>query len=202
MCLRGTSDDLIAAGVQVLQLRDKKLDDRTLLSAARLLRRVIDDAASSLNPEPRTLNPLFIMNDRPDLAVLRPRRRRPRRPGRTDRPRRPPDRRPESARRRLDPHYRPSPPGRAGRRRLPRRRPRFAPAPSTSITSPASTSSAKSPPKSALPGPSPSAAFHARTCCQSSPPAFSRVAVGAAISTVDDVENLVGQFLSTLQKFR
>jgi thiamine-phosphate pyrophosphorylase len=64
------TQDLIAAGVHVLQLRDKKLDDRTLLSRARLLRRVIDDAASSLNPEPRTLNPLFILNDRPDLAIL------------------------------------------------------------------------------------------------------------------------------------
>jgi thiamine-phosphate pyrophosphorylase len=52
---------LIEAGVDVLQLRDKKLDDRTLLSRAQLLRRVIDAADR---------RPLFIMNDRPDLAVL------------------------------------------------------------------------------------------------------------------------------------
>jgi thiamine-phosphate pyrophosphorylase len=52
---------LIEAGVDALQLRDKDLDDRTLLSRAQLLRRVIDAA---------NRRPLFIMNDRPDLAVL------------------------------------------------------------------------------------------------------------------------------------
>ena len=34
---------LIDAGVHILQLRDKKLDDRTLLSRARLLRQIIDE---------------------------------------------------------------------------------------------------------------------------------------------------------------
>lgn len=52
---------LIDAGVHILQLRDKKLDDRTLFSRAQLLRRVID--ASSQRP-------LMIINDRADIAVL------------------------------------------------------------------------------------------------------------------------------------
>jgi thiamine-phosphate pyrophosphorylase len=52
---------LIETGVHVIQLRDKRLDDRVLLERARLLRRVIDQADRQ---------PLFIMNDRPDLAVL------------------------------------------------------------------------------------------------------------------------------------
>jgi thiamine-phosphate pyrophosphorylase len=52
---------LIEAGVHAIQLRDKKIDDRTLLARARLLRRVIDEADQCL---------LFIMNDRPDLSVL------------------------------------------------------------------------------------------------------------------------------------
>jgi thiamine-phosphate pyrophosphorylase len=52
---------LLAGGVQVLQLRDKGLEDRQLLERARLMRRVIDEA---------THRPLLIMNDRPDLAVL------------------------------------------------------------------------------------------------------------------------------------
>jgi len=54
--------DLIAAGVHVLQLRDKQLDDHTLLSRARLLRRILDDTT--------THSPLFILNDRPDIAAL------------------------------------------------------------------------------------------------------------------------------------
>jgi thiamine-phosphate pyrophosphorylase len=57
--LRATA--LIEAGVHILQLRDKQLDDRTLLARAALLRRVIDAAA------PR---PLFIVNDRSDIAAL------------------------------------------------------------------------------------------------------------------------------------
>lgn len=50
---------LIAAGVDVLQLRDKRLDDRTLLDRARTLRRLTEGTKT-----------LLIMNDRPDLAVL------------------------------------------------------------------------------------------------------------------------------------
>ena len=50
---------LIEAGVDVIQLRDKRLDDRTLLARARQLR-----ALTAGTPT------LFIMNDRPDLAVL------------------------------------------------------------------------------------------------------------------------------------
>jgi thiamine-phosphate pyrophosphorylase len=50
---------LIAAGVDAIQLRDKKLDDRALLDRARCLREATQNTPS-----------LFIMNDRADLAVL------------------------------------------------------------------------------------------------------------------------------------
>ena len=50
---------LVAAGVDVLQLRDKNLDDRPLLGRARLLRELIGEAST-----------LLIVNDRPDLALL------------------------------------------------------------------------------------------------------------------------------------
>lgn len=56
---RALARSLIAAGVHVLQLRDKQLDDRALLERARVLRELT--AGSST---------LFIMNDRPDLALL------------------------------------------------------------------------------------------------------------------------------------
>jgi thiamine-phosphate pyrophosphorylase len=52
---------LVAAGVAIIQLRDKRLADRKLLSRAKLLRQLIDEAGGGV---------LFIMNDRPDLAVL------------------------------------------------------------------------------------------------------------------------------------
>ncbi|WP_254506737.1 thiamine phosphate synthase [Anatilimnocola floriformis] len=55
--------DLIFAGVNVLQLRDKNLDDRTLLARGIVLRGLIDGAKIETKP-------LFIMNDRPDLALL------------------------------------------------------------------------------------------------------------------------------------
>lgn len=50
---------LVGAGVHIIQLRDKHLDDRELLARARLLRQVTKDTKT-----------LFVMNDRPDLAVL------------------------------------------------------------------------------------------------------------------------------------
>ncbi|MEX0978028.1 MAG: thiamine phosphate synthase [Pirellulales bacterium] len=52
-------ESLIAAGVSVLQLRDKHIGDRELLARARVLGDVTKDTST-----------LFIMNDRPDLAVL------------------------------------------------------------------------------------------------------------------------------------
>jgi thiamine-phosphate pyrophosphorylase len=68
---------LIRAGVDVIQFRDKSLDDRTLLSRARLLRRVIDESSVTHHlplttyPPPDTSHePLLIINDRPDIAVL------------------------------------------------------------------------------------------------------------------------------------
>jgi len=51
--------DLVLAGADVLQLRDKRLSDRELLERARRMRQ--------LTLGSRTL---FVMNDRPDLAVL------------------------------------------------------------------------------------------------------------------------------------
>ena len=50
---------LVQAGVDVIQLRDKKLDDRRLLERARLLRRWTAGSET-----------LLIVNDRPDLTVL------------------------------------------------------------------------------------------------------------------------------------
>jgi thiamine-phosphate pyrophosphorylase len=57
---------LIDAGVDIVQLRDKRLDDRTLLARARLLRRLTN------NHSPLTTHhsPLLIINDRPEIAVL------------------------------------------------------------------------------------------------------------------------------------
>ena len=52
---------IIAGGVDVIQLRDKQADDRTLLARSRIVKECI--AASGRNV-------LFMMNDRPDLAVL------------------------------------------------------------------------------------------------------------------------------------
>ncbi|HQU44734.1 MAG TPA: thiamine phosphate synthase, partial [Pirellulales bacterium] len=51
--------ELVAAGVDVLQLRDKRLADAELLARARRLRELTLNTAT-----------LFVMNDRPDLAVL------------------------------------------------------------------------------------------------------------------------------------
>ncbi|MBN1911415.1 MAG: thiamine phosphate synthase [Pirellulales bacterium] len=51
--------DLVLAGVHVLQLRDKKLGDGELLERASLLRELTAGSET-----------LFIMNDRPDLALL------------------------------------------------------------------------------------------------------------------------------------
>lgn len=53
------ASQLIAAGVDVLQLRDKRLPDRVLLARARQLRALCIGS-----------NTLFVMNDRPDLALL------------------------------------------------------------------------------------------------------------------------------------
>lgn len=50
---------LIEAGVAVLQLRDKRLSDRDLMQRARLLRQLTRPSAT-----------LFVVNDRPDIAVL------------------------------------------------------------------------------------------------------------------------------------
>ncbi len=54
-----TAQGLIEAGVDVLQLRDKRLADRELIDRARRLRRLTGGTAT-----------LLIINDRPDLAAL------------------------------------------------------------------------------------------------------------------------------------
>lgn len=56
--------ELIESGIDVLQLRDKQLDDRTLFARGQTLRRLIDSYQGSER------KPLFIMNDRPDLTIL------------------------------------------------------------------------------------------------------------------------------------
>ncbi len=50
---------LVGAGVDLIQLRDKRLDDRELLARARRLREVVHSAGK-----------LLIVNDRPDIARL------------------------------------------------------------------------------------------------------------------------------------
>ncbi len=73
---------MIDAGVHVLQLRDKQLGDRELLERARLLRSLTQNVArppSAVSDVPpaeggwaagKQTGTLFVMNDRPDLAVL------------------------------------------------------------------------------------------------------------------------------------
>ena len=51
--------ELLAAGIQIVQLRDKRLGDRELLQRAHPLRELTLEAGA-----------LFIVNDRPDLTVL------------------------------------------------------------------------------------------------------------------------------------
>jgi thiamine-phosphate pyrophosphorylase len=68
------ASSLIAAGVHVLQLRDKRLADRELLDRARQLRELTRSTGfqpvSGSQAESLCYGPLFIMNDRPDLAAL------------------------------------------------------------------------------------------------------------------------------------
>lgn len=61
-------DSLIRAGVDVIQLRDKHLGDRELLERARVLR-AMTQGVGQVDSLPHG-RPLFVMNDRPDLAVL------------------------------------------------------------------------------------------------------------------------------------
>lgn len=53
------AETLVTAGVHILQLREKNLPDRELLTRARRLRQIT-----------RGTSTLFVMNDRPDLTVL------------------------------------------------------------------------------------------------------------------------------------
>lgn len=62
---RELASKLIAAGVDVIQLRDKQADDRTLLERGLMLRQLLREHAGT-----HGVAPLLIINDRPDLAVL------------------------------------------------------------------------------------------------------------------------------------
>lgn len=57
--LVGTVKEALLGGAQVIQLREKGIDDRTFLARAREVRRLTRDAGA-----------LFIVNDRPDVAAL------------------------------------------------------------------------------------------------------------------------------------
>ncbi|HWY88298.1 MAG TPA: thiamine phosphate synthase [Gemmataceae bacterium] len=57
--LVGTVREALAGGAQIIQLREKARDDRVLLEMARDLRKMT-----------RTAGALFIVNDRPDIALL------------------------------------------------------------------------------------------------------------------------------------
>jgi len=72
---------LAAVGVPMIQLRDKQLCDKELLSRAKMLRTIIDECSSppettSAAVQPQSQeesdgkNTLFIQNDRPDIAAL------------------------------------------------------------------------------------------------------------------------------------
>ncbi|MDR0610259.1 MAG: thiamine phosphate synthase [Planctomycetaceae bacterium] len=52
---------VLSGGAEVIQLRDKKADDRTLLSRSRILKEQIIASGRSV---------IFVMNDRPDLARI------------------------------------------------------------------------------------------------------------------------------------
>jgi len=54
-------NDILAGGVDIIQLRDKQADDRMLLARSRILKNCIAASEREI---------LFIMNDRPDLALL------------------------------------------------------------------------------------------------------------------------------------
>lgn len=57
--LVGTVKEALQGGAQVIQLREKEIDDRILLAHARNVRQLTRDAGA-----------LFIVNDRPDIAAL------------------------------------------------------------------------------------------------------------------------------------
>jgi thiamine-phosphate pyrophosphorylase len=59
MSLEGTVREAVEGGADVIQMREKSMDDRTLLQRARALRELT-----------RRLGALFIVNDRPDIARL------------------------------------------------------------------------------------------------------------------------------------
>jgi thiamine-phosphate pyrophosphorylase len=62
---RALVTDLLAAPLDIIQLRDKQADDRKLLEHGLLLRQLLHERTAKHGRAP-----LFIMNDRPDLAVL------------------------------------------------------------------------------------------------------------------------------------
>ena len=63
--LRRQCEELVAAGIDMIQLRDKQVEDRMFLHRAGVIRGLLDQMRT---PQPRV--PLFIINDRPDIARL------------------------------------------------------------------------------------------------------------------------------------
>ena len=61
--LRNRCEQLARARIDMIQLRDKRLDDRTLLCRARVVRAVLDELRTDGSKVP-----LLIINDRPDIA--------------------------------------------------------------------------------------------------------------------------------------
>ncbi len=62
-------EELIAAGVDAIQLRDKRLSDQELTARGRLLVQVARNRAVSPDQAWSALAPLAIINDRPDVAA-------------------------------------------------------------------------------------------------------------------------------------
>lgn len=61
---------MIRGGVHAVQLRDKHLSDRELVARARIVRALIDQEAPKKDGASASPRPLFIVNDRPDIAAL------------------------------------------------------------------------------------------------------------------------------------
>jgi thiamine-phosphate pyrophosphorylase len=65
---RIVATQFVEAGADVIQLRDKQLTDRELIARGQLLHEIIHSANASQQKDSH--RPLFIMNDRVDLAVI------------------------------------------------------------------------------------------------------------------------------------
>lgn len=62
--------ELVQGGATMIQLREKNLDDRTLLSLATFVVGILDSMFNENSPEQIGSRPLLIVNDRPDLCQM------------------------------------------------------------------------------------------------------------------------------------